>query len=412
VQRCFYCGAELPPNAGFCGQCGQLQPRSYGGDPNAETALTHPGTPGPAAPETSGPGASKPTVYAAPPSLSPPTLPAQPSWQTQESVTPPPPPPPLVYLDMPPPLPASPPPAARPRRGLLLPALIVVLCIALVAGGFLVYHGLSTPALQPSIQVTSAYHVGVLPAGSQGTSLQVSGTQFAPSTLVTFLLDGRTLPGAQVESNTVGGINKTLTITSAWAVGQHQLTAVDANNNRTERGASLLIVPQGEAGTPGPHNAPSDSASFHLSIVLQGKTQSGESISRSGTMTVTGHPDPAGGSVCIPADDQRPHTTSTINSGVNEQLTYTATCQGTYKTGQLTFREIVTQDKAVFSNGLTTVTCVAPTPLTDLNMQGSFTSHTTIQGTFNWPTIVYTCDNGSTINTTPAQGTWTGQLIS
>ncbi|RAQ97211.1 hypothetical protein [Thermogemmatispora tikiterensis] len=288
---------------------------------------------------------------------------------------------------------------------------VVVVVVVLVVGGVVAaVNLLHLGQGQPQLRVSSAYHVGSLPAGATGTSLQVSGQQFASDSQVSFYLDGQSLPGVSAKTDDNGALKVNLSVTSGWKLGQHTLTAADASNNRVQQGVTVVIVPQGQAHTPGPNGAPSDDASFKIAF-----TASNGSSTQSGTFTVTGHPDPAGGTVCASyadgmQDDGQPHTLSGVtSSGIRYQETLVATCQGTYRGGKIIYKEIYSQDQVVFQTSLGNVTCSAA-PHT-AQADGSFVDATHVKGTLSGPAYSYSCDNGNSSQTQAVTGTWEGQLL-
>jgi hypothetical protein len=263
---------------------------------------------------------------------------------------------------------------------------------------------------QPQLRVSSAYHVGGLPAGATGTSLQVSGQQFASDSQVTFYLDGQPLPGAKAKTDSNGALKVNLSVTSDWKPGQHTLTAADASNNRVQQGVTVVIVPQGQAHTPGPNGAPPDDASFKIAF-----TASNGLATERGTFIVTGHPDPAGGTVCATyadgmQDDGKPHTLNGVtSSGIPYQETLVATCQGTYRAGKIIYKEIYNQDQVVFETLQGNMTCTTA-PYT-AQVEGSFVDATHVKGTLSGPARSYSCDNGNSFQVQAVTGTWEGQLL-
>ncbi|WP_052890736.1 zinc ribbon domain-containing protein [Thermogemmatispora carboxidivorans] len=422
MQRCPHCGATLPADAYYCGRCGLPV---YGATPHEPTERADAGAhaPGPAldptrqaGPEPVGPYqgtvpavGSDPyamTKYGTPPyGVGPETEPAG-----KDLFTPPPPPP--SSFEYPPLYPI--PPAGRNQRPLRRPSLMligVVLVVVLVVGGVLVaLNLLHVGQGQPQLRVSSAYHVGSLPAGATGTSLQVSGQQFASDSQVTFYLDGQPLPGVNAKTDSNGALNVKLSVTSGWKLGQHTLTAADASSNRVQEGVTVVIVPQGQAHTPGPNGAPPDDASFKIAF-----TASNGSATQSGTFTVTGHPDPAGGTVCATyangmKDDGQPHTLNGVtSSGIRYQETLVATCQGTYRGGKIIYKEIYNQDQVVFQTSQGNVTCTTA-PHT-VQAEGSFVDATHVKGTLSGPAYSYSCDNGNSSQVQASTGTWEGQLL-
>jgi hypothetical protein len=259
--------------------------------------------------------------------------------------------------------------------------------------------------------------VGNALVGANGTILHISGQKFSSHSAITFLLDGHVAPGnpgAQSDAN--GNVSADVTITDAWSLGTHTLTARDASNYSTKNGVSVTIVQPGQANTPGPNGAPPDDASFRVIAQIQG-SQSTE------TEVVTGHPDPMGGTVCQPEDNGQPIVTTgfTSNTHTPYRETSTYSCAGSYKGGKLTLTETLTSNVFAFSlSDGTTTTCTlnSPQPQTDEQLSGSYTGNNTFSGTVTYPTIPdsdYSC-NGDGSNTfyNFHQGgqsyNWTGQV--
>ncbi|MBV9228437.1 MAG: hypothetical protein JOZ18_03915, partial [Chloroflexi bacterium] len=272
-------------------------------------------------------------------------------------------------------------------------------------GGVYAFRLVNRP--QPVMSVTSNYKVGTTQAGSTSTTLQVSGHKFSGNSAITFLLDGTPVPGNQpAHSDADGNVTTTLTITSAWSVGNHTLTAKDADDDTTKVGSPITIVPQGQAHTPGPNGAPPDDASGTINITLRinGATQT-----ETGALIITGKPDPAGGTVCQATDDGQPHlTTGTSAGGISYHESASWTCSGTYKGGKLAYTRTATSDKIDFVNGLS---CVARVPYISAHIEGTFSNATTISGTYYDDSITADCNNGAGVQHTSSHtGTWTGQI--
>jgi hypothetical protein len=293
----------------------------------------------------------------------------------------------------------------------LLIGLSVVLILGAAGGGITAYI-LTRP--QPVMTVTSTYQVGTTPAGSTNTSLHVSVHSFSGSSTITFLLDNAPIASTQhVSSDANGTIKADLLITTAWPLGTHMLTAKDASGYATKIGESVVIVPRGQAHTPGPNGAPTDDMSFTLKANVQAQDAgTGKQLgSDTETLTVTGKPDPSGGTVCQAADDGQPHTyLGDVGNGITYRLTLVTTCSGTYKGGKLTYTETVTSQKEVYSDG---TACQEHTPYVIEHLEGTFTSQNTIGGTLSSDSVTTDCSGGSgphqfTFNA--QKGSWTGQL--
>lgn len=260
----------------------------------------------------------------------------------------------------------------------------------------------------PVLAVQSQYTQGSTPVGSAGTTFTVSGKRFALNSQVTLLLDGKPLTGAAITSNGHGVVQATVSVGTDWAQGSHTFTAKDAQGNTTESGAQVVIVAQGVAGTPGPKGAPADNASFTLNVSVSAKDTQGNDESYTQTLTITGQPDPAGGTVCSSRDDGQPHT---YNGSLNQGGTYTETvvfsCKGTYKSGHLTYTETVVSDQYTLSDG---GTCTLQRSYVFGQFDGTFTDANTISGTFHAGAFTAPCRNSrySELFGNPIQGTWTG----
>ncbi|HLZ55833.1 MAG TPA: FHA domain-containing protein [Ktedonosporobacter sp.] len=304
----------------------------------------------------------------------------------------------------------GPPPSTQRSSGGLkigLIILVVVLVLALGGGGVAYYIYANRP--QPTISVSSTYKVGTTPAGSTSTALHITGQKFSKSSAITFLLDGATAPGTQnVQSDASGNVSADLTVTDGWAVGTHKLTARDASNYTTADATAIEIVPQGQAKTPGPNGAPSDDASFTISVSVQRQnTSTGATLKPfTETLTVTGKPD--GGTVCQSLDDSQPHTTTgtTTDGAATYSDTSTATCSGTYKGGKITFTETVTSDKITYSD---IGACTFQTPYVSQQISGTFSSATSISnGTYSADSAHMACADGKSYHFDPEKGTWNG----
>jgi hypothetical protein len=317
------------------------------------------------------------------------------------------------------PLPYAPPsmqsPPVQPKSNTWLKMLLIVLSIVLVlgaAGGGITAYLLTRP--QPVMTVTSTYQVGSTPAGSANTSLHVSAHSFSGSSTITFLLGGLSVANNQhVSSDADGNVKADLMIMSDWPMDTHTLTAKDASGYATKVGVPVAIVPQGQAHTPGPNGAPPDDMSFTLNAHVQYQDAgTGKQLgSDTEPLTVTGKPDPSGGTVCKASDDGLSHTyIGNVGNGITYRATLVSTCRGTYKGGKLTYTETATSDKAVYSDG---VSCVAHTPYVLEHLEGTFTNQNTISGTFSSDSVTIDCNGSSgphqfTYNA--QKGSWTAQL--
>ncbi len=307
------------------------------------------------------------------------------------------------------PVPAPFPPTPAPRKPSWLRIGLIVLAIVIILGGLGgAYLYLTRP--QPVISVSSMYHVRSINAGSTGTSLHVSGQKFSANSAITFLLDGAPIvSGTRVQSDTNGIFQTDLMITSSWIMGDHTLTAEDANGNTTKPGIPVTIVQQGVAHTPGPNGSPPDDMSFTINISIQATDSTGKTLSPIvQTLTVTGQADPAGGTVCQSRDNGQPQSINStfVNNGGSYTETHVYSCSGSYKSGKLTYTETVTSDKYTLSNN---ITCTATTPYTYEQLQGSFTTANMVSGTVSVVATKATCPDGSSITTNALSGKWTGQ---
>jgi hypothetical protein len=262
--------------------------------------------------------------------------------------------------------------------------------------------------------ITSTYQVGTTPAGSTNTSMHVSAHSFSGSSTITFLLDKAPVASTQhVSSDANGTVKADLLITDAWAVGKHMLTAKDASGYATKVGVPVVIVPQGQAHTPGPNGAPPDDMSFTLQVSVQPQDAgTGKQLTPySHTLIVTGKPDSAGGTVCQSSDDGQMQTyIGNVGNGITYRETSVLTCSGTYKGGKLTYTETVTSDKIVYSDG---ISCQDHTPYVIEHLEGTFTSQNTINGTFSSDSVTANCSRGSDTHQfdyNAQKGSWTGQL--
>jgi len=315
-----------------------------------------------------------------------------------------------AYGVAPPPPPTYTPPSSQKRPGGWLKiALIAVAALVVLAGAGFGAFLLTRP--QPVISITSGYKVDSTPAGATGTVFHVSGKQFSNNSTITFLLDGTPVSGERLgQSDANGNVKTDLTVTSDWAVGHHTLTAKDAENYVTKAGVAVVIVPQGQAHTPGPNGAPPDNMSFVIKATVKATDTAGYTINPwTDTLTITGRPDPAGGSVSINEfDNGQPHTsTGDFGNGLTYTETLTYTGSGTYKMGHLSYTETVTSMRIVLSDG---GTCVLKSPWMDEHLDGTFSNQNTISGTYNNDAYSIPCSDGTTIYHNAQTGTWTGAL--
>lgn len=262
---------------------------------------------------------------------------------------------------------------------------------------------------QPTIQVISDYHVNKTSAGAAATVFVIRGQQFSANSIITFLLDSRAVPGNQPrESDGDGTVEADLLVTDQWGLGQHILTAKDDHGYVTKQGIPILLVTPGQANTPGPNGAPPDTASFKVKLLITfARGGQAEEI-----LTI------ANGTICRPDFATGKPQTATLTyyqDGTNWVLgtaprDYTATCQGTYHSGKLTYTETLTSDTwHVFDGGY----CVGKTPYRFQFTQGMFTGPITSSGTFHQDGEQFTCPKVVTYSVRPSQSvdaTWTGSI--
>jgi len=255
--------------------------------------------------------------------------------------------------------------------------IVAVVVIASVASRILLVR-----PLPPLISITSNYQVGNVLAGANGTTLHISGQKFSGNSAITILLDGDVAPGDPgTRSDSNGNFSTDVTITDAWSLGTHTLTAKDASNDSTQNSVSVTIVQPGEANTPGPNGAPPDDASFKV-IIAQMQGNSPE------TEIVTGHPDPMGGTVCQTEDTGQPIVTSFTYNNTPGQRTSTYSCAGSYKGGKLMLKETITSEVFVHSEpDGTTATCTLNSPQPDEQLSGSYTGNNTFSGAVTYPGV-------------------------
>lgn len=304
--------------------------------------------------------------------------------------------------------PSMPPPTQQKGNGLKIAIIALVVLIILGGGGAAAYV-LTRP--KPTITVTSDYKVGTTPAGSTGTSFHFTGADFSGNSAITFLLDGNPAPDSTtVQSDSKGNLETDLKVSSNWTTGNHTLSAKDASGYAPQTGYAITIVAQGETNTPGPNGAPPDdtpSFTLNASVSPQDAVTGQQLQTYQDVLTVTGKPDPAGGTVCDQRyDTNQPVTqTGTTSSGVGYTITYIATCSGTYKGGMLTYTETITSYQVAFANGLN---CRGNVPFVNQNLTGTFTDANTVSGTYKSDALIITCSNGQSIQGNPQKGTWTG----
>jgi pSer/pThr/pTyr-binding forkhead associated (FHA) protein len=339
--------------------------------------------------------------------------PVPPQSYMQQSHTPPGVPSTVPSYTTPAPEPSYTPPSTQRKPGskmrIVLIVLAIILVLGIMGGGGLAAYKLTRP--QPVISVTSDYHVGSTPAGSIGTVFHVSGHKFSGTSVITFLLDGLSVTGtSRVASDAGGNVKVDVTVTNGWAVGSHILTAKDADGNVTKVAASLIIVPQGQAGTPGPNGAPADDKSFTLDVNVQYQdVATGKPGSFTVQLIINGLTVPAGGTVCQLGDNGKPYTyNGNAGNGISYTETSTFTCSGTYKGGKLSYTETATSDKIDYSDS---VSCITHQPYVAQHFEGTFNAPNSISGNFTEDSATAYCNQGAgTLHRDALKGTWTGQL--
>jgi hypothetical protein len=287
---------------------------------------------------------------------------------------------------------------------------VTAVVVVAVGGIGAAHHFLSRP--QPLISINSNYKVGNTPAGANGTILYISGQQFSSNSAITFLLDGHVAPGNPgTQSDSNGNFSTDVTITDAWSVGTHILTARDDSNDSPKNSVSVTIVQPGQANTPGPNGAPPDDASFTLKVTAPDVAQPFYS---NPVLIITGHPDPEGGTVCSPDDSGQSITQNdtTYNTGTPFTRVVTAICSGTYKAGQISYTETDTSVKISYQSNGVNVNCALNNPAVFLQLTGTYAGHDTFSGTINGLYVPYTCDQqGESFWHTASKGTWTGTIV-
>ncbi len=373
-------GTQLASGASFGQEAGAY------GYPPAQNVQTPYGQP--AYPPNSQPGVGSPYNPTQPPAYS-----GASNWNANAA--------PVVNPAMPGTFPPAytPPVLVKKKHG-LRNFLIILLIVVVVLGGGISAFIYFTTRPQPVIHVTSNYTVGSTPAGAEATTFHITGQKFSGDSSVTFLIDGNPVPGNGVaHSDSKGNVASTLTVTNAWAVGNHTITARDASNYVTKTSVPVTIVTAGQAHTPGPNGAPSDDFSGTVQASIQG-TSGAETIA----LIVTGKPD--GGTVCRSDDDGQPHTATGVINGVAYSETAIGTCSGRYKGGKLSYKETLTKDELDFTDG---VVCTAHVPYVSRHLEGTFSNATTVSGTSSTDAITIDCNMGVGSTTTkPESGTWTG----
>jgi hypothetical protein len=178
-------------------------------------------------------------------------------------------------------------------------------------------------------------------------------------------------------------------------------------------GVTITIVAQGQAGTPGPHGAPPDNASFSLNVTIKAEdATTGQRFNPfQDTLTVTGQPDPNGGTVCGALDDNQPHRFDRhFSDGTPYHEIFTFSCEGNYKGGMISYTETATGDQLVFDDG-SHITCAAPAFIYE-KLTGSFSNSTSSSGDYSAAGRTLTCTSPNEqqfmVQYDPLTGTWIG----
>ncbi|MBV9227665.1 MAG: hypothetical protein JOZ18_00025 [Chloroflexi bacterium] len=293
----------------------------------------------------------------------------------------------------------------------VITALVVVVLGTSGAGIALAFHLFPH---QPVMSVVSGYNAQGLPVAADGTTLHVHGQKFAANSPITFQLDTTPLKTQQTQSDGNGNVTANLAVTSAWRIGRHTLTARDASNTTTS-GIEIEIVRPGQSNTPGPNGAPADDASFTIQLTVQGTTFTNDPLlPHTYTLKITGHPDPAGGTVCASRDDGTPTTDQADTTNNNGTYTQTATysCSGTYKGGMVSYAETLKTQTVNFSSTGSTCNLSSPQPI--LQITGSYTNEHNFSGSateLSIDTSMYACNpTDSWTSNTGDTGSWTGTV--
>ena len=291
----------------------------------------------------------------------------------------------------------------------LLISLSIILVLGAIGGGITAYL-LTRP--KPVITVISDFLVGSTPAGSNGTVLHISAHSFSGSSAIIFLFDNQPVASKQqVTSDANGSVKIDLMITDSWALGNHKLTAKDASGYTTKVGVLVIIVPQGQADTPGPNGSPADDRTFSLdgSVRVQDAGTGKQIGTYAVSLGIIGRSDPYGGIVCQSTDHGQTNTyLGNLGNGITYREVYVFSCRGAYKRGKLSYIETAISTKIIYSDGLT---CMAHTPFVSEDLEGTFTSQNTISGTMSGDSITWDCGRVMGTQTVNAsKGTWTARL--
>lgn len=391
MSVCTTCGAQLPARARFCGICGTpLHPLSPPNNlpPRLATAQSAPPLHAIANMKTRPPLpiSTVPASYSRPvpgytQQSGPMSVQTNPAYKTKAPMR----------------------TTRKPASGWLALGIIALAVATAVASGIMAYM-LTRPHPQPAISVASAYTVGTNPAGSQGTMLHIRGQKFSSNSAITFLLDGRIAPDApRVASDHNGNLSVNLPIPAAWSPGRHLLGARDAAHYSSKKGAVIEVVLPGQANTPGPNGAPPDDASFSMNISQNTPIQeqyngSNGSPSNAEPLAITGHADPAGGSVCKARDNGQPQTyDGTTSDGLSDTQVATFSCTGTYKGGRVSYTETLLSDVVTVSYQGDSYVCHLLTSGVNEQLSGTYTTSSSFSGTITYssfPQSDFSCTTG------------------
>ena len=247
---------------------------------------------------------------------------------------------------------------------------------------------------QPTISVGSDYTMRSIPIGAAATVFHISGQRFSSNSRITFLLDRHIVPGSQpVFSDSSGHVSASLKVSDKWSLGPHLLTARDASNYLTQYGKQIDIVNPGEASTPGPNGAPTDSGDFNVIFtVTRQDALTGEPLNSFKATIIVHGLAPANQQVCRAQVDNG-QTESYIGSdsiGLYQEI-FAWTCSGSYKDGKLRYIETAIVDTITYFNGMV---CIANTPYTFIQLDGTFSAADAIGGVYTAATVQYSCNQG------------------
>ena len=289
--------------------------------------------------------------------------------------------------------------------------IVIITAVVVVTGGSVAAGAYILTRPNPTIHLVSNYHVGQTPAGSVGTTIHFTGDHFSGNSFISFFLDGQPAPGApRPVSDKDGNVSADLSITSAWTVGKHTLTASDASNYSSKTGVVIQIVEQGEAHTLGPHGSPPDDTSFTVNFNTDQYTYIK-------TLVITGRPDPNGGSVCTAEDNGQPHRYNDGSDANGQSFSYddVTSCIGTYKAGQITYTKTLVSEVAHLNDG---ATCTLQGSHVLEQVSGSYTDQGSFSGQITLSAIPpqdYSCTNSADTlqrgdGSNNISGTWTGTV--